>query len=111
MRDIGRMTIWMVLGDLSGRTEPTILESGGMAGRMDKALFAVQTEGNILEKTKMIDGMVKELYGLQTGESMLETLKTATFMEKGLNTLLTDRYQEREYGQTISILEKDSCIS
>ena len=69
------------------------------------------TETTTLESTKIAERMDREHIDMQKGQSMLENGKTASITAKALNTLLTDRYPGREFGQTISMLEKDNCES
>ena len=57
-----------------------------------------ELETTTSESSKMDTDMDRELFEMQTGQSMLENIKMTIETAKGLNTLLTDRYPERECG-------------
>ena len=70
--------------------------------------ISTRAETTTSESSKIEKDMDRELIHLQTGQSMLENMKMTRETAKGLNTLLTDRYLKKEYGQTVNMFEKDN---
>ena len=83
MRDLGRMTCVMAMGDISSATETTTSVAG-----------------------KTIKCMEMEAIIMQTEELMLESIITAKKKEEELNTIRMEKYSRKVGGEKIDLMAK-----